>query len=93
MDQFAWRALLEHIGAGTRGEPPAQRGQPGEVLVTVAEQGERLEDIRDRGLYRRMRCVSGPQGPRVLLDGKPVLVGAALIDEIRAATAATECAT
>ena len=30
--------------------------------------------IRDRGLYRRMRCVSGPQGPRVLLDGKPVLL-------------------
>jgi 8-amino-7-oxononanoate synthase len=35
---------------------------------------ERLEEIRDRGLYRRMRCVSGPQGPRVLLDGKPVLL-------------------
>jgi 8-amino-7-oxononanoate synthase len=34
----------------------------------------RLDDIRDRGLYRRMRCVSGPQGPRVLLDGKPVLL-------------------
>jgi 8-amino-7-oxononanoate synthase len=35
---------------------------------------ERLAEIRDRGLYRRMRCVSGPQGPRVLLDGKPVLL-------------------
>jgi glycine C-acetyltransferase/8-amino-7-oxononanoate synthase len=35
---------------------------------------ERLEEIRNRGLYRRMRCVSGPQGPRVLLDGKPVLL-------------------
>jgi len=35
---------------------------------------ERLEEIRSRGLYRRMRCVSGPQGPRVLLDGKPVLL-------------------
>jgi 8-amino-7-oxononanoate synthase len=35
---------------------------------------DRLDDIRDRGLYRRMRCVSGPQGPRVLLDGKPVLL-------------------
>jgi 8-amino-7-oxononanoate synthase len=35
---------------------------------------ERLEDIRDRGLYRRLRCVSGPQGPRVLLDGRPVLM-------------------
>jgi 8-amino-7-oxononanoate synthase len=35
---------------------------------------DRLEEIQSRGLYRRMRCVSGPQGPRVLLDGKPVLL-------------------
>ena len=35
---------------------------------------ERLEDIRGRGLYRKLRCVSGPQGPRVLLDGRPVLL-------------------
>ncbi|HZN89990.1 MAG TPA: 8-amino-7-oxononanoate synthase [Thermoleophilaceae bacterium] len=34
----------------------------------------RLEELRDRGLYRKLRCVSGPQGPRVLLDGKPVLL-------------------
>ncbi len=33
-----------------------------------------LDDIRDRGQYRRMRMISGPQGPRVLLDGKPVLL-------------------
>ncbi len=35
---------------------------------------ERLDEIRGRGLYRRLRCVSGPQGPRVLLDGRPVLL-------------------
>jgi 8-amino-7-oxononanoate synthase len=35
---------------------------------------ERLGEIRDRGLYRKLRCVSGPQGPRVLLDGRPVLL-------------------
>jgi glycine C-acetyltransferase/8-amino-7-oxononanoate synthase len=35
---------------------------------------DRLDEIKDRGLYRRMRCVSGPQGPRVLLDGRPVLL-------------------
>src|SRR6187549_2733368 len=34
----------------------------------------RLDDLRDRGLYRKLRMVSGPQGPRVLLDGKPVLL-------------------
>jgi 8-amino-7-oxononanoate synthase len=33
-----------------------------------------LSEIRDRGLYRRMRMISGPQGPRVLLDGRPVLL-------------------
>ena len=40
----------------------------------MSEIEERLQDIRDRGLYRRLRCVSGPQGPRVLLDGRPVLL-------------------
>jgi glycine C-acetyltransferase/8-amino-7-oxononanoate synthase len=35
---------------------------------------ERLQELRDDGLYRRMRLISGPQGPRVLLDGKPVLL-------------------
>jgi 8-amino-7-oxononanoate synthase len=35
---------------------------------------DRLEEIKERGLYRRMRLISGPQGPRVLLDGKPVLL-------------------
>src|SRR3954464_14121762 len=35
---------------------------------------EVLEDLRDQGLYRRLRMVSGPQGPRVLLDGDPVLL-------------------
>jgi 8-amino-7-oxononanoate synthase len=33
-----------------------------------------LEDLRERGLHRRLRMVSGPQGARVLLDGKPVLL-------------------
>ena len=34
----------------------------------------RLDELRRLGLDRRMRLVSGPQGPRVLLDGKPVLL-------------------
>jgi len=40
----------------------------------VTDIEEALADIRDRGLYRRMRMISGPQGPRVLLDGRPVLL-------------------
>ncbi len=42
--------------------------------VDLSDIEDRLEDLRDRGLYRRMRMVSGPQGPRVLLDGRPVLL-------------------
>jgi glycine C-acetyltransferase/8-amino-7-oxononanoate synthase len=38
-----------------------------EILAT-------LDELRDRGLYRKLRLVSGPQGPRVLLDGDPVLL-------------------
>ena len=34
----------------------------------------RLADLRDSDLFRRTRLVSGPQGPRVVLDGKPVLL-------------------
>ena len=35
---------------------------------------ERLAELRELGLHRRMRMISGPQGPRVVLDGKPVLL-------------------
>jgi 8-amino-7-oxononanoate synthase len=34
----------------------------------------RLEELEQLGLSRRLRLVSGPQGPTVLLDGKPVLL-------------------
>jgi glycine C-acetyltransferase/8-amino-7-oxononanoate synthase len=35
---------------------------------------DRLDDLNQRGLHQRMRMVSGPQGPRVVLDGRPVLL-------------------
>ena len=50
----------------------AMRGSEGRRRARDIE--ERLDELRERGLYRRMRVVSGPQGPRVLLDGKPVLL-------------------
>jgi len=40
----------------------------------VSEIEQRLEELERLGLNRRMRMVSGPQGPRVLLDGRPVLL-------------------
>ena len=58
---------------------------------------ERLEELRERGLYRRLRMVSGPQGPRVLLNGKPVLLLCSnnylgLADHPRVRAAAAEAA-
>jgi glycine C-acetyltransferase/8-amino-7-oxononanoate synthase len=40
----------------------------------MSEIEERLEQLERLGLARRLRLVSGPQGPTVLLDGKPVLL-------------------
>jgi 8-amino-7-oxononanoate synthase len=34
----------------------------------------RLDELKALGLHRRTRLISGPQGPHVLLDGKPVLL-------------------
>jgi glycine C-acetyltransferase/8-amino-7-oxononanoate synthase len=40
----------------------------------MSEIDERLAELERLGLSRRLRLVSGPQGPTVLLDGKPVLL-------------------
>jgi 8-amino-7-oxononanoate synthase len=40
----------------------------------MSEIGERLQELEQLGLSRRLRMISGPQGPRVLLDGQPVLL-------------------
>jgi glycine C-acetyltransferase/8-amino-7-oxononanoate synthase len=40
----------------------------------VTDVSERLEELRERGLYRRLRLIEGPQGPSVTLDGRPVLL-------------------
>ena len=34
----------------------------------------RLDELKELGLSRRTRLVSGPQGPHVVLDGKPVVL-------------------
>src|SRR5215208_5713551 len=63
----------------------------------MSDVAEMLEEIRDRGLYRRLRLISGPQGPRVLLDGDPVLLLCSnnylgLADHLRVREAAAEAA-
>jgi glycine C-acetyltransferase/8-amino-7-oxononanoate synthase len=40
----------------------------------VTDVAERLEELRERGLYRQLRLIEGPQGPSVTLDGRPVLL-------------------
>lgn len=40
-------------------------------MTDVAKQ---LQELRDSGLYRRLRLVEGPQGPEVTLAGSPVLL-------------------
>jgi 8-amino-7-oxononanoate synthase len=40
----------------------------------MSEVAERLEELRASGLYRRLRLIEGAQGPRILLDGEPVLL-------------------
>jgi 8-amino-7-oxononanoate synthase len=40
----------------------------------VTDVAERLQQLRDRGLHRRLRLIEGPQGPQVTLDGSPVLL-------------------
>jgi glycine C-acetyltransferase/8-amino-7-oxononanoate synthase len=57
---------------GSSDGPPAKPPEEGASHVT--EIHERLQELKELGLYRRMRMISGPQGPRVVLDGKPVLL-------------------
>jgi 8-amino-7-oxononanoate synthase len=40
----------------------------------VSEIARRLQELEQLGLTRRLRLLSGPQGPTVLIDGKPVLL-------------------
>jgi 8-amino-7-oxononanoate synthase len=40
----------------------------------VTDVAEQLRELRERGLYRRLRLIDGPQGPSVTLDGRPVLL-------------------
>ncbi len=40
----------------------------------MSDVGERLTELRAAGMYRRLRLVESPQGPRVTLDGTEVLL-------------------
>jgi hypothetical protein len=56
-----------------QGEPPQraaeQRPRDGACAVNDIELA--LEELREAGLHRSTRLISGPQGPQVLVDGRP----------------------
>src|SRR3954465_9540409 len=59
---------------------------------------DRLDELNQLGCHQRMRMVSGPQGPRVVLDGQPVLLlcsgnALGLADHPRVRGAAADAAT
>ncbi len=63
----------------------------------MTDVAERLQALRDSGLYRRLRLIDGPQGARVTLDGHPVLLLCSnnylgLADDLRVREAAAEAA-
>ena len=63
----------------------------------MSELAARLEELRGKGLFRRLRLVDGPQGARVLLDGRPVMLLCSnnylgLADHTRVRGAAAEAA-
>jgi glycine C-acetyltransferase/8-amino-7-oxononanoate synthase len=63
----------------------------------VTDVAARLEELRDRGLYRRLRLIDGPQGPKVMLGGEEVLLLCSnnylgLADDRRVREAAAESA-
>ena len=59
----------------TRRQPQSRARPLGRVdRSLMLDLQDRLDELKELGLYRRMRMVSGPQGPRVVLDGKPVLL-------------------
>jgi glycine C-acetyltransferase/8-amino-7-oxononanoate synthase len=63
----------------------------------VSDVAERLEELRERGLYRRLRLIEGPQGPSVTLDGREVLLLCSnnylgLADRVEVREAAAEAA-
>ena len=71
----ALRAQAPRPGASGR----RSQHDPGPVGLTCERHGDAMTEIQARlaelqglGLYRRTRLVSGPQGPNVVLDGRPV---------------------
>jgi glycine C-acetyltransferase/8-amino-7-oxononanoate synthase len=40
-------------------------------LIDLAQ---RLDELESEGLRRRLRVIDGPQGPEVMLDGRPVML-------------------
>src|SRR3954449_34641 len=64
----------EREAAGLSRAPIGQGASAGGLGRLVIELSERLAELESSGLRRRLRLIDGPQGPEVLMDGRPVLL-------------------
>ena len=79
VDTQAEAELLESLGPSSAwsrrsaSRRPTRSRRDG-ATRSMSDVAERLEDLRRAGLYRRLRLIESPQGPRVTLDGAEVLL-------------------
>ena len=66
--QPRWRGVLT-VRAG-----PYRPSNATRTRIVMLDLEDRLDELNQLGLHQRMRMVSGPQGPRVVLEGRPVLL-------------------
>ena len=59
------------VSAAPVGRPEAPARRLGRLVLDFSE---RLAELESSGLRRRLRVIEGPQGPVVVLDGRPVLL-------------------
>src|SRR5215216_952983 len=68
------RRSRSHRHTRRRTSPPPRSPPVGAIDPAMGDVGDRLSELHAAGLYRRLRLIEGPQGPRVILDGAEVLL-------------------
>src|SRR5215213_280402 len=68
------RRSRSHRRTRRRTSPPPRSPPVGAIDPAMGDVGDRLSELHAAGLYRRLRLIESPQGPRVTLDGAEVLL-------------------
>src|SRR5215208_4827860 len=68
------RRSRSHRHTRRRTSPPPRSPPVGAIDPAMGDVGDRLSELHAAGLYRRLRLIESPQGPRVTLDGVEVLL-------------------